>query len=173
MAKYTTVVRLEGYQELGEELNKKLKIFGVDKVSVNQTELTIVGKGHKQLWDLVELEGDESVDDFEGIDEESKKIGHTFPISKCNKILETAFGYPGDIIEIDENQVLYLRTDDISEEINDTISEQIEMAVEITSPDDDKDVVIETCFNAFKSICAAIGNTNLECEINNALIDLM
>ena len=154
-------------------MNKKLKVFGVDKVSVNETEMTIVGKGHPELWKLVELDGSETIEDFEGIDDESKKIGHTFPINKVNKIWEAAFGYMGKLIKMSEEEVLFIRKDSMNEELNDIISEQIEAAMMLIDINDDKDIIIETAFDAFIGIATTIGNTNLQCELENAKLDIM
>lgn len=172
MARYTSAVVVESMEEMNEELTKKLKIYGVDKVAVNDSEVTIVGKGHPQLWKTITLEKGETIDDFEGIDDETKKIGHTFPIEKCDGLFAEAFGYAGKIIQL-EGQVLYLRDGSLKDDLNETISELVEGAVEMIDVDDESGAIIETAFDTFQRICEAIGNKNLAHEISGKLIDMM
>jgi hypothetical protein len=164
MAKYSNCIIFDGMTDFSEEMTKKLKIYNVDKVSLTETDITIVGKGHPELWKMVELESGEALDDFEGIDDESKKIGHTLPITKINKVFETALGYSGRIEKLSEEEVLFIRSDSCSEEINESLAEQIEMYCELG-----EDVfALET----MSSMASIIGNDNLRAELENRIIDL-
>lgn len=172
MARYTSAVVVETIEEMSEEVTKKLKIYGIDKVAINDKEITVVGKGHPQLWKTITLEKGEVIDDFEGIDDETKKIGHTFPIEKCNGLLAEAFGYEGKIVVL-ENQVLYLRDGSLKDDVNETISELVEGAVEMIDVNDEPGAIIETAFDTFQRICQTIGNKNLAHEIGSKMIDMM
>ena len=164
MARYSNCIIFEGMADFSEEMTKKLKIYNVDKVSVTEADITIVGKGHPELWKMVELDSGEALDDFEGIDDESKKIGHTLPLSKVIKVFETAVGYAGKIQKLSEEEVLYIREDSCSEELNDALAEQIEMYCELG-----EDVFALETLSTMASI---LGNDNLRAELENKIIDL-
>lgn len=172
MAVYTTCAKFENYAELGDELSIKLKIFGIEKVSINDKEITLVGKGHPQLWAMVQLDSGETVDDFEGIDDESKKIGHTFPLEKAYKIISEAFGYAGKFVPIGE-EVLYLREDGLNDEVQEQIGEALEAASALLDVNDEKETILETTFDILIQIASIIGNQNLEDELNACKINNM
>lgn len=172
MARYTNAIVFEGLEDLGEEMNKKLKIYGVDKVSVTMDEITIVGKGHPELWKQVELETGESIDDFEGIDDESKKIGHTFPMTKVAKMFETAFGYSGSLKQLDE-EIYYLRSDSKAEDLQEMITEALESSTALIDINDDKEIIVESAFDILIQIANIIGNQTMEDELASTKLNMM
>ena len=171
MALFKNCVVFENWEDFGETLRVKFLPYGIVRVTISDKELTLVGDFHRELHKYVSLTGDEEIQDFESIDDVSKRIGHTFPIEKVPKLLELALGYKGRI-SVNEDEILYIREESIDDEISDTIFEQIEYCNEMFDIEDSKEDIARLFLETLKDVCSKLGNKNLEIEIANSISNL-
>lgn len=167
MARYSNTVIFEDWAEVSSELTAKLRIYGVERCNVNAKEVSIIGKGHPQMWKLISMEPGQELADFEGIDDETKKICHLFTMEQSTDLIKEALGYGGTFEEVN-GKVMYIRDDSLNCEVNDACSEILEEAMELLSDD----ALIEGLEYLIR-LAQALGNNNLVHEMQLKLNDIM
>lgn len=189
--KHANTIIFENWDEVSEKVTENMKVYGkgIENVSVfkdvSKTLMVsmIAKKIPQPVMALIDIKA-ECLSDYEGIDDKTKKVGYTFPAEKCGKLLEDALGYLGYFKEIKSREVdpvsgdpmteiLYICEQENSGDTATSIAEHIECAINIISKDDEKEVIIETAYDAFSSIAAVLGNTTLADEVVNMKIDAM
>ena len=168
MAKYTNAIIFESWEDASNEVTAKLKIYGIERVNIVAADgVSLIGKGHPELWKKVVLEPGEELADFEAIDDVSKKVAHVIPFTKATGVLKEAFGYSGTFKEIDD-VIYFIREDSLCGEVNEVCSEILEEAIELL----DDDTLMEA-MEYFIRIARAVGNKNLEHEMTLKMQDIV
>lgn len=185
--KQTTV--FDNWEEVSEKFASGVKMYGAKEASLYRTpegkiELSFVGKIPAAIGSLIKFETGESLADYEGIDDETKKTGYVIPATKAPQLLVDTLGYEGTFHEIKTGEVdpisgevkvevHYIQTQGLEEAPNDLISEYIEAAVAMVDSDDDTESLLQTMFETFNQILDVTGNSNLQAEINQKLLEVL
>lgn len=186
---YKQTAVYENWDEVSEKFASGVKMYGIKEASLYRTpegkiEMSIVGKMPAAVTKLIKFESGETIADYEGIDDETKKTGYVIPADKAPQLLVDTLGYEGTFHEIKTGdidpisgevkvEVHYIQTQGLEESPNDLISEYIEAAVAMVDASDDTETLLQTMFESFNQILNVTGNSNLQSEINQKLLEVL
>lgn len=177
------------WNEVSEKFESGVKMYGAKEASLYRTpegkiELSFVGKVPASVVSLIKFETGETIADYEGIDDATKKTGYVIPAEKAPQLLIDTLGYEGSFHEINTGEVdpisgevrkeiHYIQKLGLEEAPNDLISEYIEAAISMVDSGDDVETVLQTMFESFNQILAVTGNANLQAELNQKLLEVL
>lgn len=186
--RYSQIIIFTGWKDLEDEIFNELRLYGLKeggsiiKASGEEPQLSILGKIPSVVMKLIDLKGELS--DYEGIDDETKKISHIFPLEICSGLLIDILGFDGRFIEVPSKiqdptsgevskDLIYLSDKEIKSFLNEQISERVETAVNLIDfKADDKDYISSTVLECLMGICEDIGNKNLCQEVESKFLDI-
>ena len=181
--KYSQVIIFQDWKELEVEMFKSLRMFGVKEGSIIKRDgegpkLSILGEVPTLILNLMGIKRNE-LSDYEGIDDETKKISHVFPLEICSKLLIDIFGFEGRFMEIPSKiqdptsgkmstNIIFLSDDKIDNRLNEQVSERIEATINIVDfENDDKEYIKSLVLECLLGITNDLGNKNLRLEIES------